>query len=252
MAEPAAHLPSADRSRELKDRLFSVLDLTSLNEGDSPEFIRENLLPKATKGSLHVAAICINPDLVRTVHQESVNPEIKIATVVNFPSGEESLQTVLDQTIKAINDGADEIDMVLPWASLKSGKTEYCREFVSSVSRICKQHSAALKVILETAALTLDEVRLASQLCVDAGADFLKTSTGKLDIKDSLYSVTGATEEALREMLRDTPKSIGIKVSGGVKTLPQALRFYELAAEHFGEVNRENFRIGASSLVDLL
>lgn len=232
---------------ELLQKINSLIDLTSLNEDDSQSSI-EKLCKKATNPLGKVASVCVYPRFIADV--KALTP-IKIATVVNFPSGGESLASVVSDIKKAIDLGALEIDMVLPYLSFLEGKNDAVRNFIEQCKIACGE-TILLKVILETGVLQDPSIiKAASEMAIMAGADFLKTSTGKVSI--------GATLPAARTMLMVIKKltsqlgrRVGFKVSGGIRTIDAAIQYMELADQIMGcdWVNPKTFRIGASLLVD--
>jgi len=226
--------------------ILSVIDLTSLNETDTAETIA-TLCQKAVTPLGHVAAVCVYPRFVAQVKEHLATQPVRIATVVNFPTGMELLEDVIRMTHQAIHAGAEEIDLVFPYQDYLRGEAEKAYDFVRAVKAACGE-TILLKVILETGALQ-DPAKIAEvsyHLC-HAGADFLKTSTGKIAI--------GATLEAAKVMLNvinKIPRPIGFKASGGVRTLEQAEQYMQLAEEIMGKdwVTPDHFRIGASQLID--
>jgi deoxyribose-phosphate aldolase len=227
-------------------RLLELIDLTSLNESDNAETISA-LCQKATIAKTHVAAVCVYPSFVGLAKKILADRSVHIATVANFPQGTDSLESVLALIRQAILDGADEIDVVFPYRDYLRGEKEKTCDFIRACKALCGE-KILLKVILETGAL-LDASIIAevSYNVCNAGADFLKTSTGKITI--------GATLEAAQTILsviKKIPRTIGFKVSGGVRTISEAKQYIQLAEEIMGRtwVTPEHFRIGASRLVD--
>jgi deoxyribose-phosphate aldolase len=235
--------------------LFQFIDLTSLNNDDHTAFIATfcdravDLYNKDFK----VAAICVFPNFVKIVHSKIVNTSIKTAVVgACFPNSQSFLETKINECKIAVEKGADEVDIVINLGALKSGEYDLVSNEIKSIKKAI--HPAKLKVILETGQLDAETIKKASELSIEAGADFLKTSTGKIDI--------GAKPEAVEIMARcilahrnKSGKVIGLKVSGGVRTKEDALLYYNLVEEILGEkfMNPATFRIGASSLIkDLL
>jgi deoxyribose-phosphate aldolase len=228
-------------------KLIPFLDLTCLNENDTPKDIVE-LCQKATTPLGHVAAICVYPQFVSKAHHLLAGKSISVATVVNFPSGNETLSFVATQITEAIANGADEIDAVMPYQTLKEGRIEAVKEFLSLCRQLC-DNSILLKIILETSELNNhDLIASATELAIEGGADFIKTSTGKKPV--------GATPSAAREILNviknDKKRRIGFKVSGGVRTIEDAMTYVDLVSEVLGNswLNPQTFRIGASQLLD--
>lgn len=228
-------------------KIYSLLDLTSLNETDDLTKIKA-LYTKAFVLNTHVAAVCIYPGFVEEVALALQGRAVNIATVVNFPSGDEPLDHVLLTIENAIKKGAHEIDVVFPYSRYLAGEKKVVAGFIHACRLACKNH--LLKVILETGALQdRDTIAEASELAIAAGANFLKTSTGKIAV--------GATLEAAEVMLsviKTQSRSVGLKISGGVRTIAQAIEYIALAESIMGKdwVMPLHFRIGASQLADVL
>lgn len=230
------------------EQLISCLDLTSLNADDNIERI-ETLCQAAQTTHGPVAAVCVYPQFVATAQQQLANTSIHIATVTNFPSGEQALDKALEETQQAIDNGADEIDVVMPYRAYLQGKDDQVTQYLQQVKQVCGEQ-AHLKVILETGVLADKKyIAGAAELAIHSGANFIKTSTGKVS--------PGATIQAVRVML-DTIKQInpavGCKVAGGVRQVADAMNYAKLAAEIMGEdyVQARTFRLGASSLLNAL
>lgn len=228
-------------------KLLPLIDLTRLElDGDHGAII--DLCQAAETAQGLVAAVCVYPEFIPTV-RDQVHESINIATVVNFPKGDEDLDKVLQDIDAAITAGAHEIDMVIPYRQYLAGDKECVYIWVRRAQEVCDGH-AQLKAILETGALqSLEHIVAVSHQAIDAGADFIKTSTGKI--------ATGATLEAVTAMLLATKQSgntCGVKVSGGVRTVQQALEYAALAVLVKGKdaLTPEQFRIGASSLLSEL
>lgn len=227
-------------------RIVSLIDLTDLTD-DCNQTSIETLCSHSVTPVGHVAAICIWPDFVAVAGNcFDNNSSIQIATVVNFPSGNEPLSKVCATIEKALDEGATEIDYVLPYSALINGNTD---DVIKSLKTV-RDHIPAdslLKVILETGVLhTSDLIRAAAEIAIDQGADFIKTSTGKVSIN--------ATPEAAAIMLdtiADRNRNVGFKAAGGIKTVEDAFNYLKLSDERFGEdwTNPTHFRFGASSLL---
>jgi deoxyribose-phosphate aldolase len=236
---------------ELKKSAITCLDYTSLNDTDTTDDIR-TLCDRAITPLANVATVCVYPDFVNFAFRQLQNTGIKIATVVNFPSGAENLDNVLADTKKSIFDGADEIDVVWPYQAYLKGDHESGINLVRAVKKACGDK--IVKVILETGELKDPQIiAAASNDALAAGADFLKTSTGKVAV--------GATLEAAEIMLKaiknyqpKTKQTLGLKVSGGIRTEQDAAQYIQLAQSIMGEswVTPQTFRIGASSLLNNL
>ena len=229
-----------------KAQILSLLDLTSLNEDDTPAVI-DALCSNATQSIGKVAAVCVYPPFVAQCRARlPASSGINVATVVNFPSGNEPLADVLAQTQHALADGTNEIDLVFPYQALQQGNADAGTAMCSQIATLVHQHSGSLKVILETGALSPEHIAQAAQIAIAAGADFLKTSTGKI--------AHGASLEAsaiLLDQIAQAKQPVGLKISGGVRDIATAQAYIAQAAAKMGAdwVQPENFRIGASSLL---
>ncbi|MDF1793851.1 MAG: deoxyribose-phosphate aldolase [Thalassobaculaceae bacterium] len=236
---------SSDDLIGIARRAIACLDLTSLNDTDDDAVI-ETLCRRAITPAGPVAAVCVWARFVPLCRARLQGTGVKVCTVVNFPHGFESVEAVRDEILPAIADGADEIDVVLPYTALLNGRRDAARA-VLDMARLMTGEGT-LKVILETGRLlTQSAIREAAEMAVEAGADFLKTSTGKVAVS--------ATLEATRILL-DTaaaaPRPVGVKVAGGVRTTEQAAAYLRLADSINGRAGPTNFRFGASGLLDAL
>ena len=238
---------------------ISMCDLTTLEGKDSPGKIRQ-ICAKARRPDPDdpsvpsVAAVCVYPDLVEVAKGELEGSTVKVASVATaFPSGRAPLAVKLSDVRRAVAAGADEIDMVIDRGAFLSGR--YRQVFDEIVATKEAASSAHLKVILETGELeTYDNVRRASDLAMAAGADFIKTSTGKVQ-PAATPPVTLAMLEAIRDFWFETGRKVGMKPAGGIRTSKQALHYLVLVKETLGGdwLTPDLFRFGASSLVnDLL
>jgi len=238
---------------------LSMIDLTTLSGDDTPGKVRQ-LCKKAMH--LHdripelptVAAVCVYPPFVRIARNELGDMNINVASVATaFPSGQSTLSVKLEETKFAVAEGADEIDMVISRGDFLRGEYDKVFDEISAIKDACG--SAHLKVILETGELsTLDNVRLASDIAMLAGADFIKTSTGKIQPAATL-PVTLVMLEAIKDHFYSTGHKVGMKPAGGISNSKLALQYLVLLRETLGEdwMNRKYFRFGASSLAnDLL
>ena len=178
--------------------------------------------------------VCIPPYFVKAAKNELKNTNIKIVTVIGFPLGYSATPSKVEEVKRAIDEGADEVDMVINIAALKQKDIAYVDNDISTVCNVTHIKDAKLKVIIETALLTKEEKLKALELCTKAGVDFVKTSTG--------FSTGGAKVEDIELMRKNLPKNIKIKASGGIKTKKQAMALIKAGAD----------RIGASSSIDLL
>jgi deoxyribose-phosphate aldolase len=246
----------ADSKRQAIDLAISMIDLTTLEGQDTPGKVRA-LCAKARQpgyGAPPVAAVCIYPDLVPVAVEGVAGTPIKVASVATaFPSGRAALDVKLADVKSAVAAGADEVDMVIDRGAFLSGRYLPVHEEIVAVKAACAD--ARLKVILETGELgTLDNVRRASWLAMLAGADFIKTSTGKITPAATL-PVTLVMLEAVRDFAAAGGRRIGVKPAGGIRTEKDAVRYLVLVNETAGEpwLDPALFRLGASSLLnDLL
>ncbi|MBL8808040.1 MAG: deoxyribose-phosphate aldolase [Rhodospirillales bacterium] len=229
-------------------RALPLLDLTSLNDGDD-EASTETLCARAQTPRGPVAAVCLWPKFVKQAKKALAETKVRVATVVNFPTGSEPRPEVLAAVRRAIGDGADEIDLVFPYVEWLRGEKVKAATTVAAAKAICGP-KIPLKVILESGHFT-DMAKLmgACAEVIDAGGDMLKTSTGKIE--------AGASPEAARVLLeasRKANREIGVKISGGVRTVADARLYLSLADSIRGAswVRPETFRFGASGLLDAL
>lgn len=235
-----------------------MCDLTTLegkdSEGKVSQLCAKALRPHPDPGIPPVAAVCVYPNLVRTARKVLGNSSVKVASVATaFPSGQGMLKTKLEETTWAVSEGADEIDMVISRGKFLAGKWNEVFDEIAAIKSACGQ--AHLKVILETGELgTLDSVRAASELALLAGADFIKTSTGKIQ-PAATQPVTLVMLETIRDYYLKTGKTAGMKPAGGISSAKTAIQYLVMVNETLGEkwLNPALFRFGASSLAnDLL
>ena len=246
----------ADSKKEALTLALSMIDLTTLEGRDSPNKVRQ-LCYKATHlhesfpGLPHVAAICVYAPMIRTAKQALQGSTVKVAAVATaFPSGMTSLETKLDEVKQAAQDGGDEIDMVISRGRFLSGDFDYVAEEINRVKEACGP--AHLKVILETGELvTLDNVRIASDIAMTAGADFIKTSTGKIQ-PAATPEVTLVMMQAIRDFYHKHGRKVGLKPAGGISKSKQAIQYLVMLRETLGQdwLNPDLFRFGASSLAN--
>ena len=233
--------------------LYSCIDLTSLNTEDSKESIWKlvetvNDFEGSNPDVNNVAAICVYPNFVQTV-KESLTADVRIASVAaGFPSSQTFTEVKIAEVSLSVADGADEIDIVLNVGDFLEGNYEELSVEIEEIKDACRD--AKLKVILETGLLkTAENIKKASILSMYSGADFLKTSTGKV-YPGASPEVTYVICQAIKEYYQLHNKKIGIKVSGGIRTVEDVLRYYTIVKETLGKewLTPELFRIGASSL----
>ena len=241
------------------DLAISMVDLTTLEGADTPGKVRA-LCGKARRpdptdpGCPSVAAVCVYPSLVATAAAELAGSGIAVASVATaFPSGQAPLAVRLAETVEAVAAGATEIDMVINRGAFLAGRYQQVYEEIVAVKQACGQ--AHLKVILETGELvTYDNVRRAAWLAMLAGADVIKTSTGKVTPAATLPVVL-VMLEAVRDFRAATGRQVGVKAAGGIRTAKDAIRYLVLVNEVAGEdwLTPAGFRFGASTLLnDLL
>ncbi len=238
---------------------MSMLDLTTLegkdSEGKVRQLCRKAIRPLPEDPTVpHVAAICVYPNFVAIARDALGTSGVKVASVATgFPAGQVPLPVKLDDTRRAVEAGADEIDIVIDRGAFLSGEYDRVTDEILAVKESCG--AAHLKVILETGELeTYDNVRRASDLAMAAGADFIKTSTGKVT-PAATAPVVLVMLEAIRDHYLATGRRVGMKPAGGIKTSKQALHLLVLVKETLGDawLTPDLFRIGASTLAnDLL
>jgi deoxyribose-phosphate aldolase len=231
---------------ELARRAISLVDLTDLTDDCTPAAI-ETLCDRAARYA--TAAVCVWPDFVAQSSAALAGTSVRVATVVNFPSGNERPFAVGLVTERALADGADEIDMVLPYAMFAAGDRDRPSEMLERVRRIT-EGNAVMKVILETGELPdLDTVEEAARFAIEHGTDFVKTSTGK-----SPVSATLPAAQRMLEVIAASGRPVGIKPAGGISTADAAGEYIALAERIMGAgwVSPATFRFGASGLLNAL
>ena len=252
------------QTRSIKDEskiqglkmVLNMIDLTTLEGKDTPGKVKQ-MCYKAHH--LHdqytdlpsVAAVCVYPSMVAIAKQALKDTKVKVASVSTaFPSGQAPMSVKLEDTRFAVDQGADEIDMVISRGKFLSGDYAFVFDEIAAIKEACGK--ARLKVILETGELsTLDNVRKASDLAIYAGADFIKTSTGKIQPAATMQ-VTYTMLMAIRDYFDKTGKMIGMKPAGGISTSKLALHNLVMVKEILGDawLTNEWFRFGASSLAN--
>jgi len=238
---------------------LNMIDLTTLEGKDTDGKVKQlcykaQHLHDAYPGLPTVAAICVYPSMVKVAKQALGNSGIKVASVATaFPSGQSTRAVKISDTKYAVANGADEVDMVISRGKFLMGEYNFVFDEIAAVKEACG--TARLKVILETGELgSYDKVRRASDIAMYAGADFIKTSTGKISPAATL-PVTLVMLEAIRDFYYETGKMIAMKPAGGISKSKLALHYLVMLKEVLGEawMNNEWFRFGASSLAnDLL
>ena len=235
----------------------SMMDLTTLEGKDTPGKVaylcRKALQPIEPKYDVPpCAAVCVYPSMVKYARKFlGTDSPVHVASVATgFPSGQYPLRTRLEEVRRAVRDGADEIDMVIDRGAFLAGEHALVFDEIAATKEACG--AAHLKVILETGELvTLDNVRLASQIAMEAGGDFIKTSTGKVNPAATM-PVTLVMLEAIRDYFFATGLRIGMKPAGGIRTSKQALAYLVMVKETLGDdwLTPDLFRFGASTLVN--
>jgi deoxyribose-phosphate aldolase len=235
----------------------AMMDLTTLEGKDTPGKVaylcRKALRPADPKYEVPpCAAVCVFPSMVKYARRflGHASPVHVASVATGFPSGQYPLRTRLDEVRRAVADGADEIDMVIDRGAFLAGEHAKVFDEIAATKETCGP--AHLKVILETGELvTLDNVRLASQLAMEAGADFIKTSTGKVNPAATM-PVTLVMLEAIRDHFFSTGVRIGMKPAGGIRTSKQALAYLVMVKETLGDdwLTPDLFRFGASTLLN--
>ena len=236
--------------------VLSMIDLTTLEGKDTPGKVKQ-LCYKAKhlldnyQGLPTVAAVCVYPSMVRVAKKSLEGSGIKIASVATaFPSGQAPSKVKIEDTKFAVSEGADEVDMVISRGKFLTGEYNFVFDEIAAIKEACGE--ARLKVILETGELsTFDKVRRASDIAMYAGADFIKTSTGKVQPAATM-PVTLVMLEAIRDYYYSTGKMIGMKPAGGISKSKLALHYLVMLNEVLGEdwMNNHWFRFGASSLAN--
>ncbi|MEN9400005.1 MAG: hypothetical protein RL632_1106 [Bacteroidota bacterium] len=248
-------IKNASKMQGLK-MVLNMIDLTTLEGKDTPGKVKQMCykaqhLHDAYPDLPTVAAVCVYPSMVGVARKELKNEAVKIASVSTaFPSGQAPMSVKLEDTRFAVSEGADEIDMVISRGKFLSGEHNFVFDEIAAIKEACGK--ARLKVILETGELsTLDNVRRASDIAIHAGADFIKTSTGKIQPAATMQ-VTYTMLMAIRDHYDRTGIMIGMKPAGGISTSKLALHNLVMVKEVLGEqwLTNEWFRFGASSLAN--
>lgn len=237
--------------KQYAEKALSLMDLTTLNDDDTDAKVIA-LCQNAKTSFGTPAAVCVYPRFVpiarKTLKQLGIE-QVKIATVTNFPHGNDDIEIALAETQAAIAYGADEVDVVFPFRALMAGDEQIGFELVKRCKAACAENNVLLKVIIESGELKTEAlIRKASEISIQAGADFIKTSTGKVAV-----NATPESAKAMLETIRDlgVADKVGFKAAGGVKTTEEAKLYLELASEILGKTwaDSAHFRFGASSLL---
>ena len=232
---------------EIAARALACLDLTDLSEHCSEADI-ETLCAKAETPAGAAAAVCVWPRFAALAAERLSRSRVKVAVVTNFPFGSERLKPAVAETGAAIENGADEIDLVLPYRAFAEGRVDAAARLIDGVRRATGGRT--LKVILETGMLREPGlIRRAADLAIGEGADFVKTSTGKVEV-----NATPEAAEAMFDAIETAGRPVGFKAAGGVKTIADARVYLEIADRRMGRdwAGPGTFRFGASGLLTAL
>jgi len=248
---PAKQLGFMEDTAQIAATVLALLDLTRLENDPDDSTVRAMCKRAGTRFG-HPAAVCVYSRFIsaarEALDEAGLSERVAIATVANFPDGGSDTRLALLEVEQGLERGADEVDVVFPWHALLAGDEAVGADLVAECKAICGARK--LKVILESGMLPDEHsVRRAGEIAINAGADFVKTSTGK--------AAAGATPDAARTMLetiRDSGRPVGFKVSGGVRTLADARQYMQIAEDVMGSdwISPATFRIGASGLLDVL
>jgi deoxyribose-phosphate aldolase len=240
---------AAEDSHDLRataERVLPLLDLTSLNDTDSEagiyQLCRRSLGPFGS-----VAAVCVWPRFIPLCRKWLDGSGVRIAAVANFPHGRADPECAIAETRAALDYGADEIDLVFPYTAWLNGHVDFATNLVAACRSICGP-ATTLKVIIETGCLfSTANIERASQDAIAAGADFIKTSTGKVQVNATLEAAA-----AMLSVIKATGRNVGFKAAGGVRTTGQAAAYLALADHLLGAswATPTSFRFGASGLLD--
>lgn len=243
---------------EVLQELLSTVELTTLTVTDSKESVmrfteKVNAFAEAHPELPHIATICVYPNFASTVSETLEVEGVEVACVSGgFPSSQTFQEIKVAETALALHEGATEIDMVLSVGAFLEGDYETCADEIAEMKQVCGDYD--LKVILETGALqTAENIKRASILSIYAGADFIKTSTGKISVSatpEAAYVMC----QTIKEYYKETGIKIGFKAAGGVSTVDDALTYYTIVRELLGKewIDENLFRIGTSRLANLL
>jgi deoxyribose-phosphate aldolase len=235
----------------IAQRALSLMDLTSLSDSETEQDIIA-LCQQAKSAGGQTAAICIFPRFVpmaKKILKAQQTPQIKIATVTNFPHGNDDLDIALAETQAAVAYGADEVDLVFPYRALMQGNEDIGFDMVKVCKQACGEF-AKLKVIIESGELESAElIKKASEIAINAGADFIKTSTGKVPV-----NATPEAAKVMLEVIKNKNVDVGFKPAGGVRNAEEAAIYLDLADSILGSewADNNHFRFGASSLLNSL
>lgn len=253
-----ATIERTTQTLEALRHVFTCIDNTTLEGCDTHQRVQQLCqhsidLQSESSGVGHVAAVCVYPVYVRTACKCLEGSGISVASVAGaFPSGQSPIAVKMQEVQYAIDEGADEIDTVISRGSFLEGDYNKVYDEIAAIREITSGHT--LKVILETGELqSLDNITKASELAIAAGADFIKTSTGKIAVS-ATFEAAEAMLKTIKKQHDATGRWVGFKAAGGISTPDEALKYYQLTAQIIGKEQTTNqfFRIGASRLTDKL
>ena len=238
-----------DDVKAVAQRALTLLDLTSLNDGDTEADVTA-LCRRAVTDFGHTAAVCVWRQFVGHAKEQLADSGVSVAAVANFPAGTTNIAKAVEETLLIIQAGGDEVDVVMPYEAWLAGNTALARQMISACKAACGP-SVLLKVILETGRLeTPEKIKAASVDAIESGADFIKTSTGKIEV-----SATLSAAEAMLTAIKEKGRGTGFKAAGGIRSTADAAEYLALADRILGEgwATPKTFRFGASGLLnDLL
>ena len=249
------HTLTAEAERVRADEKYALraltsMDLTSLGEDDTDDMIRD-LCARAVTPRGHVAAVCVYDRFVPLARRELDGTGVRVATVCNFPHGGPDAARAVAEASAQVAAGAQEVDVVLPYKRYKAGRRDLAIALLHQVREVCGRE-VLLKVILETSQLqSLKIIGEASRDAIEAGADFIKTSTGKVPGGATL-DAAAVMLETIRDMAPKVGRPLGFKPSGGIRTVDQAAGYLYLADHILGPdwATPQTMRFGASGLLD--
>lgn len=224
---------------------ISYMDLTTLNDNDTDDIVAK-LCEQAKSTAGNTAAICIFPRFIPAAKKILKDSGILIATVTNFPHGNDDIDIAVAETKAAVAFGANEVDVVFPYKALMNGNDSIGFDLVKACKAACPEN-VILKVIIETGVLATDELIIkASEISINAGADFIKTSTGKVPV-----NATPHAAKLMLQVIKNLNPNVGFKAAGGVRSVEDAKIYIDIATNTLGDdwISAKTFRFGASGLL---
>ncbi len=240
----------AEQRKAVAERAIRLLDLTSLGDNDDVETV-STLCNRALTAPGPLAAVCIWPRFITEARGLLEHSGIRVAAVANFPAGGDDIAEAVKQTEDIVNNGADEVDLVMPYSRWLAGDTAVALDMISLCKKTCGDR-VLLKVILETGRLgETKKIYEASRDAIAAGADFIKTSTGKVEVSATLEAAETMLQ-AIKDSGPQTSRDVGFKAAGGIRDTETAGQYLALADRIMGEgwADPHHFRFGASGLLD--